>query len=141
MKCGTKYMANLDTVMNSERVTRGIVGAPRFLQTVLIIQRRKWLSLLGFPPVTPFPPMRLLATLLLNSVHGKLCFKRVFIESRRTRSVYSQKRVILQVANYGSAGPLNHVLESESRAQLRREPMPLSVLRSATMLLTYLRPS
>jgi len=47
-------------------------------------------------------PMWLLAMLLLNGVHGELCFECVFIESRLTRSVNSQKRVILQVANYAA---------------------------------------
>lgn len=62
-------------------------------------------SLTALPPPTPaitFLRMRLLAMLLLYGVHGESCFKHIFIESRRTCSVYSQKRVILQVANYAA---------------------------------------
>lgn len=123
-------------LLNSERATRGGRRAARFLQTVIIIQRGKWLSLFNRPcPGPAFSGIRskryAWQVLLLN----------VFLSSpRRTRIAFSE-RIILQAAitRCGSIELHTRALRCAalrcafSRAAMRCDAMPLSTVSSATL--------
>jgi len=84
---------NLDTAVNSERATRD--GSRRATLSPNCHNYSAKKMVLPFQP--SLLPARLLAALVLNDMHGESCFKRVFIESRRTRIAFSE-RIILQAA-------------------------------------------
>lgn len=125
MKCGS-----VSTRIISIRLwtTKGSVvysvGAPRFLQTVIIIQRRKWFLLFPLDPLgTAFSGARFKRCV----VHDVA--RRVLNASLSSHVVYTHR--ILRTHNFASCDYVARV--HWTTHAMRRDATPFSTFRSATI--------